>query len=308
MQMDAMPLQQDTPAGLPPDVSALIEEFPGLEPVARMLLDSRNGEHTRSLQMLGRLRRLRPDRNARPANPHRVVAFFDLDGTLLSGSIIQHLTQQAFDDGQGQLSHVLQFVSCYVLYKLNLIPRVTMYRWGYAPCVGQDMRTVQDFVDRCLEERIKPRVFKEGRAAVAAHRAAGHTCVAITGAPDYAAAELCAALGLDDLLATRTPLTQDGRITDEIEEPVCYSDGKLDYLMAYAALHDVDLQKSFFYSDSASDIPVLKAVGKPRVINAQVLLRPVALLNGWPMARWNRVDDGGLPVAHTSRAVLSRPN
>jgi putative phosphoserine phosphatase/1-acylglycerol-3-phosphate O-acyltransferase len=298
------PVRSALPASTPcPDMQKLLEENPHLQPVAQFLLESRQGSYTRGLQLLTRSRRIRPDRNARPHNPHRTVAFFDIDGTMLRGSIIQQLTRQGFEDGRGELGHVFRFLACFLLYKLNLIPRVTMYRWGYEPAVGQSLKFAQDFVDRCLETRIKPLVFREAQEAVAAHRAAGHRCVAITGAPDYAAAELCAHLGMDDLLATPTPLDDQGCITSDVQEPVCYSDGKLDYLMAYAAAHDVDLSRSYFYSDSASDVPVLKAVGHPRVVNSQFLLLPLAVLKGWPRATWNRLDHGGLPVAARSRAL-----
>jgi len=305
--MQLQPLKTDSPAksapmDLPEDIREILEQNPELHAAARQL---HNGDKPvrPSLQMLARGRQLRPDANARAANPHQVAAFFDLDGTILSGSIIQHLTRQGFEEGQGRVMHVLQFLVCWGLYKLNLVPRVTMYRWGYAPAAGRELTEVQQYVDRCLQNHIKPRIFREARAAVAAHIAAGHRVVAITGAPDYAAAELCVDLGIHDLLATPTPLSADGRIVPNIQEPVCYAEGKLAYLHAYAARHEIDLVKSFLYSDSASDVPVLKAVGRPRVVNPQWLLLPVARRYGWPIARWKTHDLGGLPVAYASRSV-----
>ena len=289
-----------------PDVAALLAEQPGLASVASMFMEQDDAHHRRSLQILARARLVVPDAAAKAANPHRVAAFFDLDGTVLRGSIIQHLTAQGFADGHGKLSHLAQFAVCYLLYKLNLIPRVTMYRWGYGPAAGQNLRTVREYVDRCVNERIKGAVYAEAMEAVAAHRAAGHLVVAITGAPDYAAAEVCAYVGLHDLLATPTPIDDDV-ITANVQEPVCYSDGKLAYLRAYAASHDVDLTRSYFYSDSASDIPVLKAVGRPRVINSQWLLWPYAVLRRWHRTRWTRHQPGGLPVASASRELHASP-
>lgn len=293
--------QSKLPVEMPPDVQALLKENPELHAVAAQLTDG--GSIRPSLQMLARTRRLRPDASARAEHPHQTAAFFDLDGTILSGSIIQHLTRQGFEEGHGRVSHVLQFLVCWVLYKLNLVPRVTMYRWGYTPCEGRELTEVQAFVDRCVTNHVKPRIFREARAAVAAHVAAGHRVVAITGAPDYAAAEICVDLGIHDLLATPTPLSADGRIVTDIQEPVCYSTGKLAYLHAYAAKHEIDLQKSFFYSDSASDVPVLKAVGRPRVVNPQWMLLPVAWRYGWAISKWKTHDQGGLPVAYASRAT-----
>jgi putative phosphoserine phosphatase/1-acylglycerol-3-phosphate O-acyltransferase len=302
---------QDSPSVPPlassPEVVALLQENPVLQGVARKLLERADRYRQSMLEMLARCRRLQPDFDARPEAPTQVAAFFDLDGTVLAGSIVQHLTRQGFAEGQGSVHHLLQFVACFLLYKVNLIPRVTMYKWGYAPAVGMDLHVVQDFVDRCLEQSIKHHVFEEAHHAVAAHRAAGHRIVAITGAPDYAAAEVATHLGMHDLLATPTPLAADATITDAVQEPICYSEGKLAYLHAYARLHNIDLSRSYFYSDSASDLPVLKAVGKPRVINSQWLLLPYAIYKGWPRRVWKRKARAGLPVASSSRALTPQP-
>jgi putative phosphoserine phosphatase/1-acylglycerol-3-phosphate O-acyltransferase len=233
------------------------------------------------------------------------IVLFDIDGTMLHGSIVAQLTRQAFAEGQGQVLMLMKFLTCFVLYKLNLIPPLTMYRWGFECAAGRHLLEARGFVDRCLERYIKPRVYRRAMEAVAAHRAAGHICVAVTGAPDYAAAEVATYLGMDDVLATATPLSDDGRLTTELKEPVCYADGKLGYVRAYAALHDVDLSRSFFYSDSASDIPVLKVVGRPRVVNPQLLLRMSAKWRNWPCTRWQVIDRGGIPVACFSRAAGS---
>ncbi|MEW5854675.1 MAG: HAD-IB family hydrolase [Myxococcota bacterium] len=304
MSLQAQPtVHQDPSAFLPaPEISALLESDPRIRAAARHILESGQPMGP-GLQLLARARQLQPDENATVAHPRRVAAFFDIDGTLISGSIIQQMTLQGFKEGHGTLEGCLQFAACYLLYKLNLIPRINMYRWGYKPCEGHEIQAVQDFVDRCLEARIKPRVFREAVEAINAHRAAGHLVVAITGAPDYAAAELSAYLGLHDVLATPTPLSEDGRITTDVQEPVCYASGKLAYLRAYAARHEIDLTRSFFYSDSASDIPVLEVVGHPRVVNPQLMLRPVAWKRGWPVARWNTLRHSGLPVASMSRAL-----
>jgi putative phosphoserine phosphatase/1-acylglycerol-3-phosphate O-acyltransferase len=275
----------DEPAA-PADLDALFQDQPRLRELARRLPSDGDWSRRPSIQMLARARQLKPDANARPTNPHRVAAFFDVDGTLIRGSIITGMCIKGIREGHSSLFQVVQFALCFLLYKLNLVPRATMYRWGYAPCRGRNLAEVVTFVDQCLEARVKPTVFKEAVETIASHRAAGHLCVAVTGAPDYAAAELCAYLGLHDILATPTPVSEDGQITNDVQEPICYADGKLAYLHAYAALHDVDLGKSYLYSDSASDIPVLKAVGRPRVVNPQWLLWPVAVLKRWPVTHW----------------------
>ena len=272
---------------LPPsELRELVAREPRFRAMVRQLILSGGSPQRESFEQLSRLRDLNLAIAAKPEGGDSIAAFLDIDGTVISGSIIQQLTRQASSEGYGKLSHVIQFVLCFLLYKLDLIPRVKMYRWGYAPCVGRSLGEIQSFVDRCLEKRILRKVHLEARAAIADHRAWGHRCVAVTGAPDYAAAELCAALGFDDVLATPTRFTENGLVDPEVQEPVCFGDGKVPYLWAYAARHQVDLRRSYFYTDSFSDLPVLQQVGEPRVVNAQWLLLPTAIKRRWQRLRW----------------------
>ena len=230
---------------LPPsELRELVAREPRFRAMVRQLILSGGSPQRESFEQLSRLRDLDLTIAEKPTGGNSIAAFFDIDGTVISGSIIQQLTRQAFSEGYGKLSQLIQFVLCFLLYKLDLIPRVKMYRRGYAPCVGRSLGEIQGFVDRCLEKRILRKVHLEARAAIAEHRARGHRCVAVTGAPDYAAAELCAALGFDDVLATPTRFTENGLVDPEVQEPVCFGDGKVPYLWAYAARHQVDLRRS----------------------------------------------------------------
>ena len=86
-------------------------------------------------------------------------------------------------------------------------------------------------------------------------------------APDgYEAAAATEAFGLDDYLANRFPLDDQGRLLGTFERPMCYGKGKVDKAERWAADRDVDLDRCYFYSDSYSDAPMLARVGQPRVV------------------------------------------
>jgi phosphoserine phosphatase len=51
----------------------------------------------------------------------------------------------------------------------------------------------------------------------------------------------------------------------------------------FAAAGGVDLRRSYFYTDSITDLPVLERVGEPRVVNPDLRLRRVAQRRGWPV-------------------------
>lgn len=220
----------------------------------------------------------------------QVAAFFDIDGTLIRGSIAGHMFNQGVAEGRASRLGYLVFFFFFLLYKLNLVPFARMYRWGFNQGAGTSVAEGIDFVRRCLRERIGKQVYLGARDMVGLHRSLGHRVVAVTGAPDYAAAQVATALGFDDVLATPTPI-EDEKIGGEINEPICYGRGKIAYVRAYAAKHDLDLGRSYFYSDSRSDLPLLKLVGHPVCINPQLLLWIPALLRRWDVLLLRRLGE-----------------
>ncbi|MFH1809009.1 MAG: HAD family hydrolase [Pseudomonadota bacterium] len=217
----------------------------------------------------------------------QICAFFDIDGTLIHGSIVGHLVRQALADGRIGLFSIVIFGIFLLLYKVNLIPRRRMYRWGYGLGAGLSLAESTDFVRRTIDERILTEVFAGARELIERHRSQGHRLVAVTGAPDYAAAHVANALGFDDVLATPTPI-EGASLGRELAGPLCYGDGKIPYVHAYAAKHGVDLVSSTFYSDSRSDLPLLDRIGHPVCVNPQLLLRLVAWRRGWPILTLHR--------------------
>ena len=92
-------------------------------------------------------------------------------------------------------------------------------------------------------------------------------------------------LGADDKIAARAPV-RNGYLTDELERPLPYGEGKAELARAYASAHGVDLADCWFYSDSVPDLHLLRAVGHPVAVNPQRGLKKIALSEGWPVLYW----------------------
>jgi hypothetical protein len=60
-------------------------------------------------------------------------------------------------------------------------------------------------------------------------------------------------------------------------------------MRAFAAQHDIDLDESWAYSDSASDLPMLRAVGRPVAVNPDAELARIAADEGWQVMRFERL-------------------
>jgi phosphoserine phosphatase len=94
-------------------------------------------------------------------------------------------------------------------------------------------------------------------------------------------------IGVDEIIATRAEVDASGRYTGELEF-YAYGEAKADEVRRLAESEGISLDDSFAYSDSATDLPLMEAVGHPVAVNADKDLRKLAEERGWPMIEFQR--------------------
>ena len=147
--------------------------------------------------------------------------------------------------------------------------------------IGQEFTElgVQVFEDY-LEETIYP----ESRELIEKHLEKGHKVVIVSAAKTYQIEPIAKALGIKDIYATEMEL-RNGKFTGRVAE-MCWGEGKARAARKYAKKNAIDLSKSYFYTDSIEDYPLLKIVGKPVATNPDQKLSQVAFENNWPILRF----------------------
>ncbi|MDD3718421.1 MAG: HAD-IB family hydrolase [Actinomycetota bacterium] len=214
------------------------------------------------------------------------IAFFDLDHTLLDGAngnlIVIYMVRKRLLG----MEAVWKAVKFTILYRLNRLPREEVYRWTFQECGKYPIEELVRLLDEAYEECIMPRLFREGAERVADHRSRGHHTVIATAAGEYISEKVRVQLGADDKIAARAPV-RGGYLTDEMERPLPYGEGKEELARVYAAGRGVELKDCFFYSDSLADLPLLRAVGNPVAVNPQKALKKIAGEKGWPVMYWS---------------------
>ncbi|MBC7229067.1 MAG: HAD-IB family hydrolase [Actinobacteria bacterium] len=216
----------------------------------------------------------------------RPIAFFDLDHTLLDGAngnlVVLYMVKKRLLG----LEAIWKAVKFTTLYRLNRLPREEVYRWTFRECGKYPIEELVRMLDEAYEACVMPRLFREGAERIAEHRERGHLTVIATAAGEYMCEKVRVQLGADDKIAAKAPV-RDGYLTDELERPLPYGEGKADLARGYAASRGVDLADCYFYSDSVPDLPLLRAVGHPVAVNPQRGLRKIALAEGWPVLYWS---------------------
>ena len=115
----------------------------------------------------------------------------------------------------------------------------------------------------------------------------------ISGATKFVVRPIAEHLGVRHFLYTRLEV-EDGRFTGRVIEPICFEEGKIYWIQQLIEQQGIDLAKSWFYTDSITDRPLLDVVGHPVAVNPDPLLYREALRRRWPV----RIFDPPGAVAH----------
>ncbi len=212
----------------------------------------------------------------------RVGAFFDMDKTLIaenSGSLYMRFRYERGEVGGRELARGLYD---YLRYKAGVLDvrafAISMAREFADQNEADLMGRARAFV----AERVVPTLYPEAVERIRWHEAQGHAVAIVSGATRFVVEPLARHLGLRHFLYTQLE-TDRGRLTGRIVDPVCFEEGKIFWLKRFVDERGIDLAKSWFYTDSVTDLPLLNLVGHPVPVNPDPRLYRAARRRSWPV-------------------------
>jgi HAD superfamily hydrolase (TIGR01490 family) len=222
----------------------------------------------------------------------RVAAFFDVDHTLIDVNSGAKWLGYMWRTGQVSVREAVQSITWLLRYRLALLDLEAVTAVAARSYRGVSVTTITAAVHEWFAREIAGRVCVEGRARIAEHLAQGHVVALLTSGTRFSAAPLAEMLGVEHVLCTEME-EANGVLTGRHVAPACAGPGKIVYAERLAAELGVDLGRSFFYTDSFSDLPMLERVGLPRVVNPDVRLKRMARRRGWQVERWRAPAKAG---------------
>ena len=219
------------------------------------------------------------------SRPRRVAAFFDLDKTIIATSSVFAFNKSFLDEGLLSRRSVLDLAYTQLAFSLSDADDEQMQKVRQAMATatrGWAPEQVERIVTEGLKDTVSPAVYSEAQDLLAEHRALGHDLVIVSASGEELVAPIARMLGVDHYAGTRMNRDADGRYGGEIEF-YCQGPGKAEAIRGFAERYGYDLEASYAYSDSSTDLPMLDMVGHPTVINPDRALRREALERGWPI-------------------------
>ncbi len=226
--------------------------------------------------------------------PRMEAAFFDLDKT-----VIAKASMVAFGPPLYRAGMISRWLVVRALWSQFVFQRVgadeeqmRKFRESALRVTrGWDQTRISAIVRDTLTEVIDPIVYDEALELIREHQAAGRRVYIISASPEEIVTPLALYLGVDEAIASRAKLDDDGRYTGEVEF-YSYGPFKADAMVEAARLHDIDLAASYAYSDSATDLPMLEIVGHPVVVNPDRELARIARARQWEVRQFRN----GVPL------------
>ena len=212
----------------------------------------------------------------------RVAAFFDLDKTIIATSSAFAFGREFMHNGLITTSEALQMSLAKATYMIagQSSEQMDSTRDQLAALVaGWSVEQVRTIASETMHNVVTPAIYAEARELIAFHRNAGHYVIIISASASHLVDLIAEELGIDQVVATELEV-EDGRFTGEILF-YCKGDAKAQAITDLAAENNYDLSVSYAYSDSATDIPMLQAVGNPVAVNPDRAMKKAALENGW---------------------------
>lgn len=211
------------------------------------------------------------------------LSLFDLDNTLLSHDSDylwgQFLVDEGIVDRAQYEEKNRQFFEDYEQGRLDIDRYL---RFALAPLARFEPTQLEAWRARFVDSIIRPVIAPGATGLLEKHRARGDVLMIISATNLFITEPIAELLGVPHILATR-PEKRDGRYTGNYVGQPTFREGKVKALDDWLQEHDMDLEGSYFYSDSQNDLPLLERVDHPVAVNPDPQLQAIATQRGWPV-------------------------
>jgi HAD superfamily hydrolase (TIGR01490 family) len=220
----------------------------------------------------------------------RTAAFFDLDKTVIAKSSTLTFGKSFYQGGLINRRAALRTAYAQFVFLVGGMDHAQMERtreYLSALVRGWNVQQVKEIVAETLHDLIDPIIYEEAASLIEEHHTSGRDVVIVSTSGAEVVEPIGELLGADRVVATRMVVGDDGCFTGEVEY-YAYGPTKAEAVKELADSEGYDLSRCYAYSDSATDLPMLEAVGHPHAVNPDRALRREAVARGWPILDFHR--------------------
>ncbi len=215
------------------------------------------------------------------------LAIFDLDNTLINTDSDhtwpQYLMKKGVVDAEFVRTKNDKFYQDYLNSCLDIDE---FLQFHLEPLTHFDMDELAAMHREFTQEFILPHIGSMAKMLVQSHRDAGDELLVISSTNEFIITPICHLFGIDNIIGTQLEIGENGRYTGGYIGTPSLKEGKITRLHQWLAARGETLQdygKTYFYSDSKNDLPLLRYVSDPVAVNPDEVLLKEATEKGWPV-------------------------
>jgi HAD superfamily hydrolase (TIGR01490 family) len=213
------------------------------------------------------------------------LALFDLDNTILAGDSdynwSRFLIQEGYLDGA---IHAEKNEKFYADYKAGTLDIYAFVEFQFKPLARNPRTVLNQLLKKYVEEVIEPMITEKARVLVKRHQEEGDLIIVITATNSFITKPIAELFGIENLIGT-DPEEKEGEFTGKVSGLPSFKEGKVTRLEAWLKGKNLSLasfEKSYFYSDSHNDLPLMQKVTHPVAVDSDDVLSEYAQSKGWP--------------------------
>jgi HAD superfamily hydrolase (TIGR01490 family) len=217
--------------------------------------------------------------------PKKAAAFFDVDNTVLRGSSSFLFGKSAFERKFFSRKDFWRFAWAqfrFIWKGENNNKLASLKDRALSLVEGHRVRDLEELVDEVYDRHIKLKLWPETVRLAKDHIAEGREVWLVTAAPQELGDVISKRLGLTGAIGTKVE-RKNGILTGKIVGKPVHGPAKKTVIKKLAKNRHLSLRKSYAYSDSHNDLPMLTAVGHPVVVNPDKILTRYAKAADWPI-------------------------
>ena len=239
-----------------------------------------------------------------------IVAFFDVDNTLMRGASMFHMAKAARRVGIIKTPEIFRFAwhqATFLFVGENLKQLGSIKDRATELIGGHTEVELRDLANEIFERDIEHRLWPETVGLTKEHLSKGHQVWLVSATPRIVGAVIAERLGLSGALGTEFVTGEDGVFEGSFDGAVLHGEEKAIKARAFADKLGANLADCWAYSDSRNDIPLLSMVGHPVVVNPDSRLAKHAREHGWPIMQLKRasIKEAQKRVRREAKAVAA---
>ena len=215
-----------------------------------------------------------------------MIHIFDIDYTVIKKSSAGCFLREALNKGIISWSQIRQLPFEWLRYKLGR-PNMDFIDDAVKHLAGIEKTTLEQTALSCFERRIKPNIYSGAVKLIKGALARGEKVIFATSSLNTLIQPLEDFFSINGSIASKLEFC-DGKTTGKIAGNSLFGSRKKEAVEAWFEKNNLDITEARFYSDSYTDLPLLRICGKPVAVNPDSTLKKEALKNDWEILHFKK--------------------